>query len=75
VFITPPRAPIPAPVETPILPEPLIPPEPPDPLPAWIRGGLVCVGCGRTTAHWQIAAPDKNQCVCKACFATGVRLQ
>jgi hypothetical protein len=47
----------------------------PDPLPAWIVSGLVCVGCGQRTTKWQNAKPGADQCVCHACFAAGVRLR
>lgn len=43
-------------------------------LPAWVLEGLVCVGCGQRTSEWQVAAPEKNSCVCRACFASGKRL-
>ena len=75
VLIKPLPAPEPARVETPLPPEPVIVPEPSEPLPTWISSGLVCVGCGQRTTKWQNAAPDKDQCVCKTCFATGVRLR
>ncbi len=74
-FVAPSNETEPAPVEPPAQPEPLSVPKPPDPLPAWITGGLVCVGCGQRTTHWQNAAPGKDQCVCKHCFATGTRLR
>ena len=46
----------------------------PEPLPAWISGGLICVGCGQPTENWQTAKPSADQCVCRACFAKGVQL-
>lgn len=56
-------------------PAPVVIPKESDPLPAWISGGLVCVGCGQRTTAWQNAAPAKDQCVCRTCFAAGVRLR
>ena len=56
-------------------PAPVVAPEELEPLPAWITGGLVCVGCGQRTAAWQNAAPEQDQCVCRTCFAAGVRLR
>jgi hypothetical protein len=44
-------------------------------LPAWITGGLPCIGCGQRTTDWQNAEPAQDRCVCRRCFAKGVRLQ
>lgn len=41
--------------------------------PAWITGGLVCIGCQIRTDDWQTAKPAEDSCVCKKCFAKGVR--
>ncbi len=49
-------------------------PRPAAPLPMWITAGLVCIACGQRTVDWQNAAPDQDRCVCRACFARGVRL-
>ena len=54
--------------------EPVAQNEAPSPLPEWIRAGLACVGCSQRTTDWQNADPGKGRCVCKACFAKGVRL-
>ena len=57
----------------PATPAPAPQPSPPFEMPAWITGGLVCIGCRVRTDDWQIATPEKDQCVCKTCFAKGVR--
>lgn len=41
--------------------------------PAWISNGLVCIGCRVRTDKWQTAMPAADSCVCKECFAKGVR--
>lgn len=41
--------------------------------PAWISNGLVCIGCQIRTDEWQTAKPAADTCVCKECFAKGVR--
>jgi hypothetical protein len=49
-----------------------LPVPPSGPEAAW--QSLVCVGCGKATGDWTNASPGWNQCVCRACFAAGVRL-
>lgn len=71
--VRPPPAPRPTSIECP--PAPVVAPKEPEPLPGWISGGLICVGCGQRTTAWQNAAPGQDQCVCRTCFAAGVRLQ
>lgn len=44
------------------------------PLATWILNGLICVGCGKRTTAWQAAVPNKDQCVCRTCFAAGRRM-
>ena len=40
---------------------------------AWITGGLVCIGCQVRTNDWSMATPGSDGCVCKTCFAKGIR--
>ena len=49
-------------------------PEEEKPLATWILSGLICVGCGKRTTAWQAAVPNKDQCICRTCFAAGQRL-
>ena len=61
-------------IETEAAPEPE--PEPQrEPDPPWLHEGLICIGCGQRSIHWQNAKPGLGKCVCKDCFATGVRLR
>ena len=60
-------------VQAPACPAPS-PPVEPEPLPAWLSKGLVCVGCGKRTNDWQNADPGKDRCVCRKCFQAHVRL-
>lgn len=50
-------------------------PQAPPPMepPAWMTGGLLCIGCGVRTIDWTTGTPGTDRCVCKACFAMGVR--
>lgn len=41
--------------------------------PSWMTDGLVCSGCEVRTNDWQTATPGADRCICKACFAKGVR--
>ncbi|MBI4663986.1 MAG: hypothetical protein HY735_34750 [Verrucomicrobia bacterium] len=61
------------------LPKRTPPPPPPEPAPEpeepWLREGLLCIGCGQRTTNWQNAQPGAGKCICKDCFAIGVRLK
>lgn len=41
--------------------------------PAWMTEGLVCTGCQLRTNDWSTATPGADSCICKTCFANGVR--
>jgi Competence protein CoiA-like family len=52
--------------EGPPAPSPVEPPE-------WMTSGLICIGCHVRTKDWLTATPGADRCVCKTCFAMGVR--